>query len=85
MRLIAASVLSLAMASSAVLAADNAAPLPAGKPAGVHDAQMGDNTLLIGLGVGAFVAAVVVLATDSGNNNVTAGTSTTATSTGTSG
>jgi hypothetical protein len=85
MRIISAILLSVALSSSAVFAADSAAPLAAGKPAGVHNAQMGDNTLLIALGAGAFVAAVAVLASGSGNNNITAATTTSATTTGTSG
>jgi hypothetical protein len=85
MRIVTAAVISLALSSSAVLASDNAYPLAPGKPAGVHNAQLGDNTLLIALGAGAFIAAVAVLASDSGNNNITSSptTTTTTTTTGT--
>lgn len=77
MRLVAITVTALMIAAGAASAADNSAPLASGKPAGVHNAQIGDNGLLIALGAGAFVAAVAVLASGSGDNNVTNATTTT--------
>jgi hypothetical protein len=83
MRLIATSLAALMITAGVAAAADVNAPLAPGKPAGVHSAQMGDNTLLIALGAGAFVAAVAVLASGSGNNNVTNATTPAATTTAT--
>jgi hypothetical protein len=83
MRVLAVSVTALMIAAGAASAADNSAPLSSGKPAGVHNAQRGDNTLLIAVGAGAFIAAVAVLASGSGNNNITTATTPTTTTTST--
>jgi hypothetical protein len=83
MRIFAISVTALMIAASAASAADNAAPLSAGNPAGVHNAQMGNDTLLVAVGAGAFIAAVAVLASGSGNNNITNATTPTTTTTAT--
>lgn len=65
---------------SQAMAADVAAPLAPGKPAGVHQAQRSPNILLIG---GAVVIAVVavVVATQSGNNGGVCGTACSGTTT----
>ena len=61
-------------------AAERAAPLPAGKPAGVQNAAMEGRGLIIALGVGAIVAFTVSILT-ADQNGVTSPV-TTATSTG---
>jgi hypothetical protein len=77
MRLFVSAVLATALFASNALAGDVGANLAPGKPAGVKDAQMMDNTVVIGLGV-ALVAAGIAIAASSGNNhNVTAITTTT--------
>lgn len=48
------------IASNAFAASDVGAPLPAGKPAGVKQAQQMDNTLLLLLGVGVVAAGIGV-------------------------
>jgi hypothetical protein len=76
MRLLVSTILATVLFASNALAGDGA--LAPGKPAGVKDAQMMDNTLVIGLGV-ALVAAGIAIAASSGNNhNVTSVTTTTA-------
>ena len=79
MRLI-SSVLALALASSAALAADTA-PLTPGAPAGVKRAQESDNTLLyVGLGAAA-IAVIVIAATGDDDTPVTPAPPTTTTTT----
>ena len=59
----------LALSTSAVLAGD-LGPLPAGTPAGVKQAQAGDNTILLGaLGVGA-VAFIAFVVSQGGNTTL---------------
>ncbi len=61
----------LALSSSAALAG-NLGPLPAGTPAGVKQAQAGDNTVLLGvLGAGA-VALIAVVISNGGSTIVPA-------------
>lgn len=55
-------------------------PLAAGKPAGVQNASMSGNGLLITLGIGVAIAATVEILSADNNKGVT-GTTTTATST----
>ena len=79
MRQFLAPVLALALTASSAFAADDNAPLPAGKPAGVHQAALAGSGLLILVGV-AVVAAGIAVAVSSGNGNgpTTSSTSTTA-------
>ena len=78
MRLLVSAVLATALFASNALAGDVSGALAPGKPAGVKDAQVVDNTLVIGLGV-ALVAAGIAVAASSGNShNVTSVTTTTA-------
>lgn len=57
--------LSLLLAvSGAAFAADAAAPLPAGKPAGVKKAQEESNILVLGIGVAAVAAGIALVASD---------------------
>ncbi len=61
----------LALSSSAALAG-NLGPLPAGTPAGVKQAQAGDNTVLLSvLGAGA-VALIAVVISNGGSTIVPA-------------
>jgi hypothetical protein len=77
MRLFVSAILATALFASNALAGDSTGLAP-GKPAGVKDAQMMDNTVVIGLGV-ALVAAGIAIAASSGNNhNVTAVSTSTA-------
>jgi hypothetical protein len=73
----------LAMIGSQAMAADIAASLAPGKPAGVHQAQRSPNLLLIGGAVVVTVVAVVV-ATQSSNNGGACGTACSPATTGTS-
>ena len=61
------------------LAAETAQPLAPGKPAGVKQAQMEDQTLTIAFGAG-LLAAGIAIATTGGNGNNTVTTTTTGTS-----
>jgi hypothetical protein len=77
MRLFVSAILATALFASNALAGDSTTLAP-GKPAGVKDAQLMDNTVVIGLGV-ALVAAGIAIAASSGNNhNVTAVSTSTA-------
>ncbi len=77
MRSMLAPVLAIALTATSAFAADDA-PLPAGKPAGVQQAQMGGHGLMILLGLG-FVAGGIALVMSQGkNNNPTVSTATTA-------
>jgi hypothetical protein len=78
MRLFVSAVLATALFASNALAGDTSASLAPGKPAGVKDAQMMDNTVVIGLGV-ALVAAGIAIAASSGNNHNVASVSTSTT------
>lgn len=57
--------LSLLLAvSGAAFAAETAAPLPAGKPAGVKQAQEESNAVVLGVGVAAVAAGIALVASD---------------------
>jgi hypothetical protein len=58
----------MALMASQALAAETTAPLPAGKPAGVHEAAVRHHRfpLLLTVGVAAVVVAGVVVATQNG-------------------
>jgi len=43
-------------------------PLPAGKPAGVTNAQYDDHTIIYVIGAAAIIAGIVILASNSGSN-----------------
>ncbi|HEY8253467.1 MAG TPA: hypothetical protein VIG39_02445 [Rhizomicrobium sp.] len=57
------------MVASSALAAETA-PLAPGKPAGVHQADLGigRGTLIIGLGAIAVITAVAIVVSNNGNN-----------------
>ena len=69
--------------SSAFAATDATAPLAPGKPAGVKQAQMEGNTLLLVVGLGVVAGGVALLASGGGGNPVAATTTATTTTTGT--
>jgi hypothetical protein len=57
--------LSLLLAvSGAAIGAEPAAPLPAGKPAGVKKAQEETNFVVLGVGVAAVAAGIALVASD---------------------
>ena len=76
MRSMLAPVLAVALTASSAIAADNA-PLPAGKPAGVHQAELAGNGLLILVGVGLVAAGIAIAVSNGSGNNSTASTSAT--------
>lgn len=80
MRLFVSAVLAAAVFASTAMAGEPAANLTPGKPAGVKNAQMTDNTVAIGLGV-ALVAAGIAVAASAGNSHNTSGVTTTSTTT----
>lgn len=67
MRSIIAPVLAVALTASSAFAA-NDAPLPAGKPAGVKQADLEGRGLLLLIGIGV-VAAGIAIAVSNGSNN----------------
>ena len=69
----------VAVPVAGALAADSSQPLQPGKPAGVKQAQMEDQTLTIAFGVG-LLAAGIAIATTGGNGGNTVTTTTTGTS-----
>lgn len=74
------------MVSSTFAATQSAAPLPAGKPAGVKEAAfLGPNALLILVSLGIAIGGIVLAVSNPGGNGITSGTlDTTTTSTSTS-
>ena len=78
MRIIGAAILASSLVvSSSFAATDSAAPLSPGKPAGVKQAQMQGNTLLLVLGVGVVAGGIALVASGSGNGSVTTTTTST--------
>ena len=79
MRVIGAAILASSLVvSSSFAATDAAAPLAPGKPAGVKQAQMQGNTLLLVLGVGVVAGGIALVASGSGNGSVATTTTSTA-------
>lgn len=65
MRALIPTTLSLLLAvSGAAIGAEPTAPLPAGKPAGVKDAQLATNTLVLIGGVAVVAAGIALVASD---------------------
>lgn len=77
MRSMIAPVLAIALTASGAFAADNA-PLPAGKPAGVKNADMEGHGVLILVGVGLIAAGIAIAISSGSGNGVTTTTSSTA-------
>ena len=63
------------MVATSALAAETA-PLAPGKPAGVHQADLGigKGALIIGLGAAAVIAAIAIVVSNNGSNTPTPGT-----------
>ena len=77
MRTIGSALLATTMiVSSAFAATDSVGPLPAGKPAGVHQAQAGDTTLLWIIGAGLVIGGIALVASSGGGNSTPVGTTT---------
>jgi hypothetical protein len=76
MRSLLAPVLAAALTASSAFAAEDA-PLPAGKPAGVHQAELAGSGLILLLGAAAIAAGIAIAVS---NNN---GSGPTTSSTGT--
>ena len=78
MRIVGAAILaSSLLVSTSFAATDSTAPLTPGKPAGVKQAQMEGNTLLLVLGVGVVAGGIALVASGSGNGSVTTTTTST--------
>ncbi|OAI42799.1 hypothetical protein AYO42_06475 [Rhizomicrobium sp. SCGC AG-212-E05] len=69
---------SIALSGTALAQPQPSSPLPAGQPAGLKQAQRGDNTLALILGVGAIAGGIALVAANNGsdNNPVTSTTTT---------
>ena len=70
MRILISLALAASMAASSAFAGDNAGPLAAGKPAGVHKAQGINNTDLVLIGIGAVTAIAIGVASGSNGSPV---------------
>lgn len=77
MRLFLSAVLATVVFASTALAGEVPGTLAPGKPAGVKEAQMMDNTVVIGLGLGLVAAGIAVAASSGNSHNVTTVTTTT--------
>jgi hypothetical protein len=77
MRLFVSAVLATALFASNALAGDATSALAPGKPAGVKDAQMMDNTVVIALGLGLVAAGIAIAASSSNSHTESAVTTST--------
>ena len=77
MRLFISAVLAISFFASNALAGETASGLTPGKPAGVKDAQLMDNTVVIGLGVALIAAGIAVAASSGNSHNITTVTTST--------
>lgn len=69
MRILISIAFATSLVASSAFAADSAAPLAAGKPAGVHKAQSMNNTTWALIGIGALTAIAVGVAAGSNGSN----------------
>lgn len=78
MRMIGAALLATTLLASNALAAttDSAAPLPAGKPAGVHNALLPHTTLALALGATVLIGGIILVTTQGGGEHSIVSTST---------
>ena len=74
MRILITIALATSLAASSAFAADNAGPLAAGKPAGVHQAQVLSTTAWAVIGIG--VVAAIAIGVASGSNGSPVGNQT---------
>ena len=79
MRIIVAAILASSLVVSSSFAATNA-PLAPGKPAGVKQAQMQGNTLMLILGAGVVAGGIALVASGGSDHVVTTTTTSTSTS-----
>ena len=70
MRILISLALATSLAASSAFAADNAGPLAAGKPAGVHKAQVIGTTGFVLLGAAALTAIAIGVASNSNGSPV---------------
>lgn len=77
MRSILAPVLAIALTASSAFAADNAGALPAGKPAGVHQADLAGNSIFFLAGAAAIAAGIAIAVSNNNGNQPTAVATTT--------
>jgi len=70
MRILISLALATSLAATSAFAADNVAPLAAGKPAGVHQAQGINNTDLVLIGIAALTAIAIGVASGSNGSPV---------------
>jgi beta-lactamase regulating signal transducer with metallopeptidase domain len=81
MRNFVAATMAAVLITSSAFAATDVGPLPAGKPAGVKQAQdANDNTVWWIVGIGVIAAGIALVASGNGNGNLAPGTVTTTTS-----
>jgi hypothetical protein len=81
MRTIVAAFLVTTLSASAAFALPDTGPLPAGKPAGVRQAQEDGHTMLFIAGAALVGIGIALAVSDNGNNNTTPTTSVSTTST----
>lgn len=80
MRLFVSVLLTTALVGSTAFAGETSNGLAPGKPAGVHQAQMEDHTLVIGLGLGLVAAGIAIAASSSNSHNAESANTTISTS-----
>lgn len=76
MRSLLAPVLAVALTASSAFA-ETPGPLPAGKPAGVHQANLAGGGFFLILGIAAVAAGVALAVSNNNNNGPTTATTTT--------
>jgi hypothetical protein len=81
MKVLTAAVLAFSLSVPAAMAADATAPLAAGKPAGVKQAQMGNSGWLILGGIGIAAAGIALAASGGNGGSITPAPATTTTTT----
>lgn len=70
MRRVIAPLVSIVLFVTSAFAGTNTnGPLAPGKPAGVKQADLGDDTLLYIVGIGAVIAGIAIIASDNGNGH----------------
>ena len=77
MRSMLAPILAVVLTASSAFAADDA-PLPAGKPAGVHQAALASSTLFFLLGAAVIAGGIAIAVSNNNGNNVSTSTTGTA-------
>jgi hypothetical protein len=78
MRAFLAPLLAVALTASSAMADDSSAPLPAGKPAGTHQAALAGSGLFLLLGAAAIAAGIAIVVSNSNGGNPATSTTGTA-------